>query len=76
MTKLALLHGEESELTKWLIELEAKLFCHGDRVYIENDILHPPSPDGSDRQATVYYTRQTVSDQTLVHTKDHATLEK
>ena len=66
MTKLSKLHGEELELTKRLKELEAKSFHHGDRVYIENDILHPPSPDGSDRRATVRYTRQTTSDQTLV----------
>ena len=66
MIKLTLLLGEELKLTKWLTELEAKSFCHGDRVYIENDILHPPSPDGSDRRATVRYTKRTVSDQTLV----------
>ena len=66
MTKLSKLHGEELELTKRLKELEAKSFRHGDRVYIENNILHPPSPDGSDRRATVRYTRQTTSDQTLV----------
>ena len=34
MTKLSLLHEEELELTKRLAELEAKSFCHGDRVYI------------------------------------------
>ena len=66
MEKLSLLHGEELELTKRLTEIEAKSFCHGDRVYIENDILHPPSPDGSDRRATVCYTRRTTTDQTLV----------
>ena len=66
MAKLSLLHGEELELTKQLKEVEAKSFRHGDRVYIENDILHPPSPDGSDRRATVRYTRKTASDQTLV----------
>ena len=66
MTKLSKLHGEELELTKRLKELEAKSFRHGDRVYIENDILDPLSPDGSDRRATVRYTRRTVSDQILV----------
>ena len=66
MSKLNDLHGEEMELTKWLTSLEGNSFCHGDRVYIENDIMHPPSPDGSDRRATVRYTRRTVSDQTLV----------
>ena len=53
-------------MTKKLKEVEAKSFRHGDRAYIENDILHPPSPDGSDRRATVQPTRKTVSDQTLV----------
>ena len=66
MTKLKDLHGEEKELTNWLTCLEGSSFCHGDRVYIENDIRHPPSPDGSDRRATVRYTRRTTSDQTLV----------
>ena len=66
MNKLNELHGEEKELTKWLTCLEGSTFRHGDRVYIENDIRHPPSPDGSDRRATVRYTRRTVSDQTLV----------
>ena len=64
--KLNQLHSEEQELTKWLTSLEGSSFCHGDRVYIENDIRHPPSPDGSDRRATVRYTRRTVTDQTLV----------
>ena len=66
MSKLCELHTKEKELTKLLTCLEGKSFCHGDRVYIENDIKHPPSPDGSDRRATVRYTRRTVSDQTLV----------
>ena len=64
--KLNQLHSEEQELTKWLTSLEGSSFRHGDRVYIENDIRHPPSPDGSDRRATVRYTRRTVTDQTLV----------
>ena len=54
------------ELIKRLKELEAKSICHGDRVYIENDILHPASHGGSDRQATVRYTRRTTTDQMLV----------
>ena len=66
MIKLSELHSKEMELTNWLTCLEENSFCHGDRVYSENDIRHPPSPDGSDRQATVCYTRRTVSDQTLV----------
>ena len=66
MARLSLLHAEELELTEKLKEVEEKSFRHGDRVYIENNILHPLSPDGSDRRATVRYTRKTVSDQTLV----------
>ena len=66
MEKLGLLRGEKLELTKRLTEIEATSFRHGDRVYIENDILHPHSPDGSDRRATVRYTRRTTTDQTLV----------
>ena len=53
LTKLNELHGKEKELTKWLTCLEGSSFCRGDRVYIENDSRYPPSPDDSDRRATV-----------------------
>ena len=57
MSKLNELHSKEKELTKWLTCLEGKSFCNGVRVYIENDIKHSPSREGSDRQATMEYTQ-------------------
>ena len=58
---------KEKYLMNWLTWIEGTSFRTGDCVYIENNINHPESPDGSHRTATVRYTSVTKSKQILVY---------
>ena len=57
---------KEKCLMNWLTWIEGTSFRPGDRVYIENNINHPETPDGSHRTATVRHTSETKNKQTLV----------
>ena len=66
LNKVIVQEDKEKLLMNCLIWIEGTKFRPGDRVYIENNIGHTESSDGSHRTATVRHTSETKNKQTLV----------